>query len=560
MRIARELNSGQLRINSVKKQVGQPLAETFKFPPTRNSFMSGEVHDECAVAAVSLSKPLKEYPHGASAFYLYQMLLQMQNRGQLSAGITTYFPQRQQLIDTRKKLGAVNEVFSTNFKPKADAIMHRYAGTKGIGHTRYSTSGGDDEGSAQPFERHHGRKWKWFSFAFNGNIANFPELKAELVKKQYHLVRNLDTELILHFLEKAQVGEQKIPLQDVFRGLSERFDGAYNIVYIDAEGRLCAVRDPLGIRPLCFAEEDGFAGAGSESVSMANIVDTPIKPIKPGEMMLSENGSVEVRRYAPSKKSAHCMFEWVYFANAASVIDNVSVYETRWKLGKELARQEKLRASGNDFIVVPVPDTAKPAADSYAHEMGLPAVEGLIRNRYVGRTFIESRERLEKVKQKFNINKEMIKGKKIILVDDSIVRGTTSKSLVEYLRDKGKVKEVHMRITCPPIRSPCFYGIDMSTIGELVANRLSSKAELERASFEDMEESVVDKIAKEIGVDSLHYMDLEGLVKCIGIENGRKDLCMACLTGVYPTEYGQKLRVKALERHTSGLEAKRTYE
>ncbi len=522
--------------------------------------MPTEVKEECAVAAVHLPKPMNTYPHGAAAFYLYQMLLQMQNRGQLSAGITTYNPNRQQIIDTRKKLGTVNEVFSTNFKPKADAIMHRYAGTKGIGHTRYSTSGGDDEGSAHPFERHHGRKWKWFSFAFNGNIANFIELKAELEKKQYHLVRNVDTEMILHFLEKSQLGDKKEPLDTIFKGLSSKFDGAYNIAYIDAEGRMGVMRDPLGIRPMCYAIDDSFAGAASESVALANFTSNGIKPLKPGEIFVSEGNSVEVRRYAKSPRNAHCMFEYVYFANAASVLDGKSVYETRWKLGVELAKQESMKLNDKEWVVVPVPDTAKPAADAYAHTVGLPAMEGLIRNRYVGRTFIESRDRMEKVKQKFNVNKTVIKDKKVILIDDSIVRGTTSQSLIEYLREKGKAKEIHMRITCPPIRSPCFYGIDMSTIGELVANRHSTKEQLHSTGYHDLDKEIVDKIAKEIGVDSLHYMTLDGLVKAIGLENGKKDLCMACITGEYPTEWGQTLRVKALERYERGLEGQRTYE
>ncbi len=521
--------------------------------------MAGEVHDECAVAAVSLPKPIENYPHGGAAFYLYQMLLQMQNRGQLSAGITTYNPMRKQLIDTRKKLGMVSEVFSTNFKPKADAIMHRYSGTKGIGHTRYSTSGGDDEGSAQPFERHHGRKWKWFSFSFNGNIANFAELKKDLESKQYHLVRNLDTEMILHYLEKAQVGEKKTPMAEVFSSLSEKFDGAYNIAYLDAEGTVAAMRDPLGIRPMVYTINDNFTGAASESVAIANMSEGSVKPLKPGEMFISTNGASEIKRYAKSPRNAHCMFEYVYFANAASVLDGRSVYEVRWRLGVELAKQEPLKVNDKDFVVVPVPDTAKPAADAYAHTMGLPAMEGLIRNRYVGRTFIESRDRMEKVRQKFNVNRAAIKNKKVILIDDSIVRGTTSKSLIQYLREGGGVKEIHMRITCPPIRSPCFYGIDMSTIGELVANRVSSAEQLHSTGWNDLEQETVDKIAEEINVDSLRYMTLDGLVKSIGLENGKKDLCAACITGEYPTEFGAKLRVKALERHERGLEAKRTY-
>lgn len=523
--------------------------------------MEDEVKEECAVAGVSLSRPLDNYPTGGAAFYLYQMLLQMQNRGQLAAGITTYNQDRPQLIDTRKKVGTVNELFATNFKPKADAIMQRYSGFKGIGHTRYSTSGGDDEGSAQPFERHHGRRWKWFSFSYNGNIANFTELKAELEKKQYHLVRNLDTEIILHFLERSQIGDKKMELDQAFKGLSEKFDGAYNIAYLDAEGTLAVTRDPMGIRPMCYAIGEDLSGAASESVALSNITEAEVKSLKPGEMFISKGDSVEVRRYAKSPRNAHCMFEYVYFANAASVLDGKSVYETRWKLGVELAKQETLKVNDKDFVVVPVPDTAKPAADAYASTLGLPAREGLIRNRWnTGRTFIQSGDRREKVRQKFNINREVIKGKKVILVDDSIVRGTTSKYLVQYLREKSQAKEVHMRVTCPPIRSPCFYGIDMSTVGELIANKHSNREQLRRTGWHALDEEVIEKIAKEIGVDSLQYISLDGLVKSIGLENGKKDMCTACLTGEYPTAWGTKLREKAIERYEKGTEANRTYE
>ena len=522
--------------------------------------MAGELKEECAVAAVSIPNHLDKYPEGGAAFYLYQMLLQMQNRGQLAAGITTYNPNRQQLIDTHKKLGTVNEVFSTNSKLQAEAIMQRYSGTKGIGHTRYSTSGGDDEGSAQPLERHHGRKWKWFSFSWNGNIANFRDLRLELEKQNYQLVRNLDTEVILHFLEKSQIGDKKTSMPEVFANLSQKFDGAFNIAYIDAEGTLAVMRDPMGIRPMCYSIGDELSGAASESVALLNITDSEIKTLKPGEMFISNGETTEVKRYAKSTRNAHCMFEYVYFSNAATVLDGKSVYETRWKLGAELARQETLKVNDKDFVVVPVPDTAKPAADAYAHTIGIPEMEGLIRNRYVGRTFIFGQDRMEKVKQKYYINTAATKGKKIILVDDSIARGNTSRYLIKYLRESGGAAEIHMRITCPPVRSPCFYGIDMSTIGELIANRHSTKEQLHQTGWIDIADEVVQKIGKEIGVDSLRFMSIEGLVKSIGLPNGKKDMCAACITGEYPTEWGAKLRLEAIERYEKGLEGKRTYE
>ena len=522
--------------------------------------MEDEVKEECAVAGVSLQNDLRSHPEGGAAYYLYEMLLQMQNRGQLAAGITTYNQNRMHVIDTRKKIGTVSELFATSIKPKAQAIMRKYSGTKGIGHTRYSTSGGDDEESAQPFESRSSKKWKWFSFSFNGNIANYPELKKEMESKGYRLKMNLDTEVILYYLAKAQEKDKGADLGDVFAGLSEKFDGAYNIAYMDAQGRMAVMRDPMGIRPMTYAIDVGFAAAASETVALANFVSNEPLSLKPGEMLISENGNVEVKRYAKSAKNAHCMFEYVYFASAASTLDGKSVYETRWKLGVELAKQESLKVNDRDFVVVPVPDTAKPAADGYAQTIGIPAMEGLIRNRWhFGRTFIESGDRMSMMKQKFNINTVALKNKEVILVDDSIVRGTTSKFLVDYLREKGNVKKIHMRVTCPPIRSPCFYGIDMSTVGELIANRHSNPEQLQRTGWSDLDDDVIEKIAQEIGVDSLRYINLNGLEKAIGFENGRKDMCTACITGIYPTACGSALREKALKNYESKTEANRTY-
>jgi len=520
--------------------------------------MIDDLKEECAVAAIQLKKPIEKYPFGGASYYLYQMLLQMQNRGQLSSGITTYDANRLQLIDTRRKIGSVNDLFAANFKPKMEAILSRYAGTAGIGHNRYATFGGDDEGSAQPFERHHGRKWKWVAFAFNGNLANFSELKKELDEKQYHLVRNLDTEVLQHFLEKAQIGGKRISLFEIFKNLTEKLDGGYCIVYIDADGNLAVVRDPMGIRPLCYVEDENLIAVASESIALSAISDGEIKFIKPGEMLLASKKGMKIRRYTNSEKKAHCMFEWVYFANATSTIDGVSVYQTRRDLGVELAHEEILDVNSNDFVVVPVPDTSKAIADSYSYALGIPQVEGLVKNRYIGRTFIMSGDRSEKIRQKFIINPGVIKGKKVILIDDSIVRGTTIGVLIKYLREKGDVKEIHLRIACPPIRSPCFYGIDMSTIGELIVNKYSNNEQRKKSGFADVDKEIIDKICKAINADSLHYMSLEGLVRAIG--KSKDELCMACITGDYPTKWGNDLRVKALENYERGLEVKRTYE
>ncbi len=501
--------------------------------------------EECGIASVSLPKNMKNPPLGGAAYYLYKMLLQQQHRGQNSAGITTYRKKRTQLIDTYKDLGMVNEVFRSHHFAKNAAILKEYSGTKGIGHVRYSTSGNDDAAAAQPFERHHGRLWKWFSFSFNGHIANFSQLKKELMKSSYHLIRNVDTELTMHFISKAMVGGKRRPLEDVFNELSEVFDGAYNLNYLDAEGRMAVVRDPIGIRPLCYSKEDGFFMAASESCALTNCEAEKIKDVKQGEIVLVEDGSVEVKRYAKKQKPRHCMFEWVYFANPASIIDSVSVYESRWRLGEELAKKEFLDVNDKEHVVVPVPDTAKPAAAGYANSMGLHSMEGLIRNRYVGRTFIEGVKRAEIAREKYNINKSIIKDKKIILVDDSIVRGTTSKAFISMLRKLGKPKEVHMRISCPPIKYPCYYGTDMSTMHELAAPQHMSLEEAKTVGI-DVSKEAIGKIGKEIGVDSLAYQDIEGLKRGLRLPE-ESGLCMACLTGQYPTEFGKKLFNRALK-------------
>ncbi len=521
--------------------------------------MTEEAHHECGLAAIALKGKQEKYPWGGAAYYLYRMLLQQQNRGQLAAGITTFSPKREQIIDTYRKLGLVNEAFSSHIEQKSHTILQRYEGIKGIGHVRYATCGLDDESYAQPFERHHGRPWKWFSFAFNGNIANFTELKQKMEKQEYQLIRNIDTELILHQLEHQFRGDRKPQLEQVFSNISQVFDGAYNIIYLNALGSLAGIRDPQAFRPLSYAIDEDKIAIASESCALKNLGMEKIKPVKAGQMILVENNHAEIKQYAKPKKISRCMFEWVYFANASSIIDGKSVYQVRWRLGEQLAREEQLKVNDKEFVVVGVPDTAKPAADAYAHTLGLPAKEGLIRNRYVGRTFIEGSNRDERVREKFNINVPVIKGKKVILIEDSIVRGITSKPLVDYIKKKGKAKEVHVRVSCPPIRAPCFYGIDMSTLSEMIAVKHMTKKQIEERGFVDLDENVIEGMRQEINCDTLKFQTLEGLVKGINYETGRKNLCLACVTGEYPTPWGEKLYQIAKTSHEKGIKG-RTHE
>ncbi len=255
----------------------------------------------------------------------------------------------------------------------------------------------------------------------------------------------------------------------MFGRIAERFDGAYNIVLITAHGELVVVRDPLGIRPLCIAEHGPLFAAASESVPLANLGFRKIRSLDPGTLVVASSRGVQIERFAPSPKRAHCFFEWIYFANVASTLDDRSVYLSRAALGKELALLEDVPLDA-DTIVVPVPDTAKAAADAMAFSLGVPSVEGLMRNRYVGRTFIEgTADRAAKARLKYTPLPEVLAGKRVLLVEDSIVRSTTMRALVHEIRDRGGAREIHLRVACPPITAPCYYGIDMSRRDELFA-------------------------------------------------------------------------------------------
>lgn len=515
-----------------------------------------ELEHACGVAAVYHlpdAKPSRlcppQGPNHVSRL-VPQMLLNMQNRGQLAAGMSSFQEDRNQLITTYRELGTVMEAFRMSHRGKHESIMGRLAAPAAIGHIRYATCGCDDKTYAQPFERHHGRKWKWFSFAFNGQLANFAELKRELLaKSDYHLSRDTDTEVIMHALSYELRGDRKPDLTDVFRNLSRRFDGAYNIVFLNALGELVVARDPLGIRPLCYAFDDSLFAAASESVALHNLGFKHVESVEPGEMIIvGPTGTPQFRRFAHGDRTAHCFFEWIYFANASSSLDGRSVYQARAALGRELARVETVPLD-DDTVVVPVPDTAKAAADAMAFALSLPSVEGLMRNRYVGRTFIEGANRADRARMKYTPLPEVLEGRRVLLVEDTIVRSTTMKALIDEMRARGRAREIHVRVACPPITSPCFYGIDMSTIDELFAPRFLTDGELS--------EDVQARMARELGADSLRYLPIDSIARAIGLDSSR--LCRACITGEYPSPCGQKLYQVALGQ--SGRPGgRRTYE
>ena len=520
-----------------------------------------ELHHECGIAAIyhlpsntaSRLAPLSG-PEQVSRL-MPRILLDLQNRGQLAAGLASFNPQREKLLDTYKQIGTVIEAFRLNHQAKYDSIMKEFSGRAAIGHVRYATCGAADRSYAQPFERHHGCKWKWFAFAFNGQLSNFAELRTQLLTQtDYHLTRNCDTEVIMHCLshELSQCGEERPDLVQVFRNLARKFDGAYNMVFLNAMGDMVILRDPHGFHPLCVAQDGPLFAAASESVPLLNLGFQNVRSMEPGELIVIQDNKIRTERFAPKMPTAHCFFEWIYFANVASTLDERSVYLTRAALGRELARQEHVYGKvqlDRETIVVPVPDTGKAAADAMAFQLGLPSVEGLIRNRYVGRTFIEGQNRAERVQLKYTPLREVLAGKRVLLVEDTIVRSTTMKALLSDLRVRGGAKEVHVRVACPPIVAPCFYGIDMSTVKELFAPRFMKGSRITEAEQ--------DAMAAELGADSLYYLPLEAIARCIGLDNSQ--LCRACVTGKYPTPTGEQLYQVSL-RNRNIATTNRTYE
>ncbi|MBU6237519.1 MAG: amidophosphoribosyltransferase [Planctomycetes bacterium] len=522
-----------------------------------------ELHHECGVAAVYHLPSVTESPLCAdvgrecASFLLPRMLQDIQNRGQLAAGMTTYNAHRSQLLETHKDIGTVSEVFRLSHRGKHESIMQQLAGPASIGHVRYATCGQDDRNYAQPFERQHIHKHKWFSFCFNGQLANYNELKDRLTREgDHHLARDTDTEIILHELGRELTISPNKDLVDVFSAAAKNFDGAYSLALLNAKGELMLARDPQGIKPLCYAFDGSLFAAASESVALLNLGFTrsAIQPVPPGTCIRVNETGVSTHRYSEVRDTAHCFFEWIYFANVASTLDDRSVYLSRTRLGEELARIELARNEiplDSDTIVVPVPDTSKAAADAMAYRLRIPCREGLIRNRYSGRTFIEgNRARKVSAAMKYTPLREVLEGKRVILVEDSIVRSTTMKVLLKRIRELGGAREIHVRVACPPIVAPCFYGIDMSTIAELYAPRFLNNGEID--------DEVQRRMAEELECDSLRYLPVDSIARAIDLPASQ--LCQACITRQYPTPFGQKLYQVAQNNHRQGLASARTYE
>ena len=527
-------------------------------PPCEDTLIDDSPKHECGLAALCwLDEPYNgsdqafELPENVAAL-MPPMLLDLQNRGQLAAGFTSYQPDRTMILKTYRDVGTVSEAMRLSHTGKHESILSENAGQAVIGHTRYATSGEDDDVEyAQPFERQHGRLWKWFSLAFNGNIANYSQLRERLLSKRgYHFTLNTDTEIIMHTLAYRLRGERRPDLGKVMSALNRDFDGAFNIAYLDAMGRMFVSRDPHGFRPLCWAVRGRLFAAASESVALRNIGFEDIHHLEPGQMAIVEDGRLRLERFAPIIEESRCFFEWVYFSNVASEIDGKGVYQSRARAGRLLAEMED-QPVDDSCIVVPVPDTAKAAADAYAFNMRMPCMEGVIRNRYVGRTFIQPvSTREQSAHRKYTTVHSLLSGQRVFLVEDSIVRSLTLKTLVKQVRDDG-ASEIHVRVACPPIVGPCFYGIDMSTLEELFGTHY-----IQGRYNGEPTPAMLERMARDLDVNSLKYLPVSSLGSAIDVD--QDSLCLGCVTSKYPTQWGNKLIRSARQNRKDGVKG-RTY-
>ncbi len=440
-------------------------------------------------------------------------LYSLQHRGQESAGIAASDGVN---LSLRTGMGLVSQVFD-----EEDLAFLR--GHIAIGHTRYSTAGGSLECNAQPIVVQDGYTDSPIAMGHNGNLTNASLLREDLEAQGIRFESTADSELVAHLLAMAPAGTW----EERFHYVMRRIEGAYSLVIMTRD-TLFAVRDPMGVRPLCIGRlPDGGRVVASESCALEHLGIAVEREIEPGEVVqIDSSGTRSFFPVAPARKQALCTFEYVYFARPDSRIEGQLVYPVRERMGAELAREHHVDAD----IVIGVPDSATPAAIGYAGAAGIPYREGLVKNRYVGRTFIQPDQRIRDagVSLKFNALADVIEGKRVIVVDDSIVRGTTTPRVVALIRGAG-AKEVHMRITSPPIVSPCFFGVDMATHWELIGANKST-----------------EEIRQHIGADSLGYLSLEGLERAIALDEDR--LCNACFTGKYPINV--QLQMTGLESAT----------
>lgn len=470
-----------------------------------NEFFSDEKpRESCGLIGIS--------GHPESARICYFGLYALQHRGQESAGISVV---RDKTIAEHKGMGLVPEVFD-------NASLEKLNGLSAIGHVRYSTTGSSILTNAQPLVIYH--RHRSFAVAHNGNLVNAHSLKNELEETGAIFQTTMDSEVFLHlFVRNLKHGLEQALVETV-----KRLKGAFSFVFLTSEGEVIGIKDPYGFRPLCLGKLNGNYVLASETCALDLVEAEFIRELDPGEIVIiSKDGVKSIKTEAASRR-AFCIFEFIYFARPDSTIFGQNVYKIRKAHGRCLAKEAPAVAD----LVMPFPDSGTYAALGFSEESGIPFEMGMIRNHYIGRTFIQPSQSMRDfgVRVKLNPVKEILKGKDIIIIEDSIIRGTTIKTRVKSLRELG-VKKIHMRVSGPPHRFPCHYGIDFSTRGELIAATKS-----------------VSELKDILGLDSLHYLSIDGLLKSTGIENPEENFCKACFDGCYPVQFDENLSKDCMER------------
>lgn len=451
------------------------------------------------------------YGHPEAAKLNYFGLYALQHRGQESAGIAVA---NYKNIVAHKGMGLVSDVFDMTH-------LKLLEGESAIGHVRYSTTGSSILTNAQPFVVHHRKKS--YAVAHNGNLVNAHTLKNQLEESGSIFQTTMDSEIFLHlFVKSLKYGFEQALLATV-----SRLKGAFSFIVLTSTGEVIGIKDPYGFRPLCLGKLNSSYVLASETCALDLVQAEFVRELDPGEIVIiSKDGIRSLKTSVPAKRT-FCIFEFIYFARPDSTIFGQNVYQMRKAHGRRLAIESPVDAD----LVMPFPDSGTYAALGFSEASGIPFEMGMIRNHYVGRTFIQPTQSMRDfgVRIKLNPVKELLKGKDIIIIEDSIIRGTTIKTRVKALRELG-VKRVHMRVSGPPHRFPCHYGIDFSTRGELIA---ASKS--------------VEELNDFLGLDSLYYLSLEGLLESTGIENPENNFCKACFDGCYPVEFDKTLSKSCLE-------------
>jgi amidophosphoribosyltransferase len=451
------------------------------------------------------------YDHKEAAKMTYFGLYALQHRGQESAGISVA---RDQKIFQHKGMGLVPDVFNPNH-------LEQLGGGSAVGHVRYSTTGSSILSNAQPFVVQH--RQKSYAVAHNGNLVNALHLKNELESSGSIFQTTMDSEIFLHlYVKNLKLGFEKALIET-----AANLKGAFSFIMLTNRGEVVGMRDPNGFRPLCLGKLNGNFILASETCALDLVQAEYIREIDPGEIVVIDENGIRSIQGKSNCRNTFCIFEFIYFARPDSTFSGNNVYLTRKAHGRRLAEEAPVDAD----LVMPFPDSGTYAALGYSEASGIPFEMAMIRNHYVGRTFIQPTQSMRDfgVRIKLNPVKELLKGKDIIIIEDSIIRGTTIRTRVKALRELG-VKKVHLRVSGPPHRFPCHYGIDFSTKGELIASKMS-----------------VNELGKHLGADSLHYLSLNGLLGAMGIENPEQHYCKACFDGCYPVEFDEHLSKNCLE-------------